>query len=54
MDLLDLLKWGTVVILMILYSIFFFELFDQYLFQSMREKILSVPQMNVSYPDAEL
>lgn len=55
MEPLDVLKWIAIIVIIILYGIFFFEIFDQYFFQSMREKMLLTPnQMNLSVPEMEL
>lgn len=55
MDLLDGFKWTVIIVLIILYSMFLFQLLSQYLLQTMREKILLKPsQMNLSLTETEL
>lgn len=54
MDYLDLLKWIAVGIFVILYTMFFFELFDYYFFGPMKDKILMTHDVNQSVIEAEL
>lgn len=53
MDVLEAVKWVGIIVILILYTIFFFELCDQYFYHSMKGAILA-PIDNSSHASEEL